>query len=285
MQNMRSLDPEAVEAFLLVAELQSFTRVAGVMNTSQAAISLRLRRLEDMLGHRLVERTPRRVRLTAAGERFLEPARAYVAAGRRALDVFGQEPTRLAIGFTHHLIGADLPRILRVISERETSVTLHLRTAGTRTLLELYDAGALDAIVVLRHDDIRRDGELLFQESFGWYCSADFDLPSNLPVPLVLQPEPCNLRAMALRALEAADIAWREVFVGTGATAVGAAAEAGIGVALLARSVAPAGLREVREGLLPELSKLDVVMISAVTGDHANAVLRRITRAFQSPRI
>ncbi|AAK89580.1 LysR family transcriptional regulator [Agrobacterium tumefaciens] len=281
MSAMRSLDPEAVEAFLLVAELQSFTQVAGVMNTSQAAISLRLRRLEDMLGHRLVERTPRRVRLTAAGERFLEPARAYVAAGRRALDVFGQEPTRLAIGVTHHLIGADLPRILRVVSERVTSVTLHLRTAGTRTLLELYDAGELDAIVVLRHDDIRRDGEPLFQESFGWYGSADFDLRSDVPVPLVLQPEPCNLRAMALRALESADIAWREVFVGTGATAVGAAVEAGIGVGLLAQSAAPASVRQVRSRSLPELPKLDVVMISTVTGDHANAVLRRITGAFR----
>lgn len=279
---MRSLDPEAVEAFLLVAELQSFTRVAGVMNTTQAAISLRLRRLEDMLGHRLVERTPRRVRLTAAGERFLEPARAYVAAGRRALDVFGQEPTRLAIGVTHHLIGADLPRILRVISERETSVTLHLRTAGTRTLLELYDAGELDAIIVLRHDDIRRDGEFLFQESFGWYCAADFDLQANVPVPLVLQPAPCNLRAMALRALDTASIAWREVFVGTGATAVGAAAEAGIGVALLAQSAVPAGVAEVRARMLPELPKLDVVMISTVTGDYGNSVLRRITRAFRS---
>jgi DNA-binding transcriptional LysR family regulator len=281
MSAMRALDPEAVEAFLLVAELQSFTQVAGVMNTSQAAISLRLRRLEDMLGHRLVERTPRRVRLTAAGERFLEPARAYVAAGRRALDVFGQEPTRLAIGVTHHLIGADLPRILRVVSERVTSVTLHLRTAGTRTLLELYDAGELDAIVVLRHDDIRRDGEPLFQESFGWYGSADFDLRSDVPVPLVLQPEPCNLRAMALRALESADIAWREVFVGTGATAVGAAVEAGIGVGLLAQSAAPASVRQVRSRSLPELPKLDVVMISTVTGDHANAVLRRITGAFR----
>ncbi|MFS8124926.1 LysR family transcriptional regulator [Rhizobium sp. BR 250] len=281
MSAMRSLDPEAVEAFLLVAEFQSFTRVAGVMNTTQAAISLRLRRLEDMLGHRLVERTPRRVRLTAAGERFLEPARAYVAAGRRALDVFGQEPTRLAIGVTHHLIGADLPRILRVVSERETSVTLHLRTAGTRTLLDLYDAGELDAIVVLRHDDIRRDGEALFQESFGWYCSSDFDLASDVPVPLVLQPEPCNLRAMALRALDSADIAWREVFVGTGATAVGAAAEAGIGVALLAQSAAPAGVLQVRSRALPELPKLDVVMISTITGDHANAVLRRITGAFR----
>lgn len=272
----------AVEAFLLVAELQSFTRVAGVMNTSQAAISLRLRRLEEMLGHRLVERTPRRVRLTAAGERFLEPARAYVAAGRRASDVFEQEPTRLAIGVTHHLIGADLPRILRVISELETSVTLHLRTAGTRTLLELYDAGELDAIVVLRHDDIRRDGEPLFQESFGWYSSPDFDLPASAPVPLVLQPEPCNLRAMALRALDSVDIAWREAFVGTGATAVGAAAEAGIGVALLARSAAPAGVREVRSRFLPALPKLDVVMISTVTGDRANSALARITRAFRS---
>ncbi|MDH0616654.1 MULTISPECIES: LysR family transcriptional regulator [unclassified Agrobacterium] len=283
MKAMRSLDPEAVEAFLLVAELQSFTRVAGVMNTTQAAISLRLRRLEEMLGHRLLERTPRRVRLTAAGERFLEPARAYVAAGRRALDVFGQEPTRLAIGVTHHLIGADLPRILRMVSERETGVTLHLRTAGTRTLLELYDAGDLDAIVVLRHDDIRRDGEPLFQESFGWYCSADFDLSPGRSVPLVLQPEPCNLRAMALRALDAADISWHEAFVGTGATAVGAAAEAGIGVALLAQSAAPAGVREVSGEVLPGLPKLDVVMISTVTGDHANAVLRRITRAFRSP--
>ena len=282
MQAMRSLDLMAVEAFLLVAELQSFTRVAGVMNTSQAAISLRLRRLEEMLGHRLVERTPRRVRLTAAGERFLEPARAYVAAGRRASDVFEQEPTRLAIGVSHHLIGADLPRILRVISELETSVTLHLRTAGTRTLLELYDAGELDAIVVLRHDDIRRDGEPLFQESFGWYSSPDFDLPASAPVPLVLQPEPCNLRAMALRALDSADIAWREAFVGTGATAVGAAAEAGIGIALLARSAAPAGVREVRSRFLPALPKLDVVMISTVTGDRANSALARITRAFRS---
>ena len=88
---------------------------------------------------------------------------------------------------------------------------------------------------------------------------------------------------MALRALNAADISWHEAFVGTGATAVGAAAEAGIGVALLARSAAPAGVREVSGGVLPGLPKLDVAMISTVTGDHANAVLRRITRAFRSP--
>jgi DNA-binding transcriptional LysR family regulator len=279
---MRSLDPEAVEAFLLVAELQSFTRAAGVMNTTQAAISLRLRRLEELLGVRLVERTPRRIRLTSAGERFLEPARDYVSAGRRALDVFGAEPMRLAVGVSHHLIGADLPHLLRLISERETGITLHLRTAGTRNLLELYDAGELDAIVVLRHDDIRRDGEVLSQENFGWFCSPGFQLQQDAPLPLALQPEPCNLRAMALRTLDAARLPWREVFVGTGATAVGAAAEAGIGVALMARSAAPSGVIEVTARTLPQLPPLDVLLVSNVTGDLAPAALRRIAKAFRS---
>ncbi|MFC7738526.1 LysR family transcriptional regulator [Roseomonas sp. GCM10028921] len=81
---MRPLDPEAVEAFVLVANLRSFTRAAGVLNTTQAAVSLRLRRLEERLGQRLLDRTPRQVRLSAAGERFLGPARDLVAAGRRA---------------------------------------------------------------------------------------------------------------------------------------------------------------------------------------------------------
>lgn len=279
---MRSLDPEAVEAFVLVAEMQSFTRAAGVMNTTQAAISLRLLRLEELLGARLVERTPRRIRLTSAGERFLEPARKYVKAGRDALEIFKSEPARLAIGITHHLIGAGLPHLLRLVGERETGITLHLRTGGTRTLLDLYDAGELDAIVVLRHDDVRRDGETLSREGFGWFCSPTFKVPVDVPLPLVLQPDPCNLRAMALRAMAAAKLSWREVFVGTGAASVGAAAEAGIGIALMARSAAPAGLVEVQDHALPQLPQLDVMLVSNITGERTTAALRRISKVFHA---
>ena len=122
---MRSLDLEAVEAFVLVADLRSFTRAAGVLNTTQAAVSLRLWRLEERLGQRLLDRTPRQVRLSAAGERFLGPARDLLAAGRRAAEAFEEGPARLAVGVTHHLVGPDLPRLLRRIGEGDAGVTLH----------------------------------------------------------------------------------------------------------------------------------------------------------------
>ncbi|MGY4441140.1 DNA-binding transcriptional LysR family regulator [Bradyrhizobium sp. LM2.3] len=57
-----TLDIATVRAFLLVADLQSFTRTAEALGTTQAAVSLKLQRLETLLGKRLVERSPRAVR-------------------------------------------------------------------------------------------------------------------------------------------------------------------------------------------------------------------------------
>ncbi len=84
---MTSLDIPTVQAFLLVAELESFTRAAEVLGTTQAAVSLKLQRLENALRKRLVERSPRAVRLTAEGAAFLAPARALIDDGEaRVLD-------------------------------------------------------------------------------------------------------------------------------------------------------------------------------------------------------
>ncbi|MFL9829048.1 LysR family transcriptional regulator, partial [Rhodoplanes sp. SY1] len=66
-----SLDVDAVRAFVLAAELKSFTRAAEALDTTQSAISLKIRRLEERLGRRLLERTPRLVRLSADGQAFL----------------------------------------------------------------------------------------------------------------------------------------------------------------------------------------------------------------------
>src|ERR1700741_4858746 len=88
MQNdaaTRPLDLDAVRAFALVAELSSFTRAAQVSGTTQSAVSLKLKRLEGRLAMRLIERTPRSVRLTAQGAAFLERARDLLAAHDRAL--------------------------------------------------------------------------------------------------------------------------------------------------------------------------------------------------------
>src|SRR5437660_12760000 len=107
-----TLDISTVQAFLLVAELQSFTRAAEALGTTQAAVSMRLQRLEGMLDKRLVERSPRAVQLTADGAAFAERARLLVEAHDRALS--GQEPTRqqLSLGISDHAAGPELVPLL-----------------------------------------------------------------------------------------------------------------------------------------------------------------------------
>src|ERR1700733_14916988 len=106
---MKALDIEAVQAFILTADLKSFTRAAEAMDTTQSAVSLKIKRLEHGLGRRLLERTPRLVRLSADGNAFLGPARNLVAAHHGAVGSFGIEQRRLGVGVSHHTAGAAVP--------------------------------------------------------------------------------------------------------------------------------------------------------------------------------
>lgn len=73
------LDLDTVRAFVLVADLASFTRAADALGTTQSAVSLKLKRLEAQLGKPLLARTPRTVKLAPDGETFLPAARALLS--------------------------------------------------------------------------------------------------------------------------------------------------------------------------------------------------------------
>ena len=90
LRQQRPLDLDAIEAFVRIAELGSFTRAADAMQTTQAAVSLKLKRLEDRLGCRLIDRTPRHVELSARGAAFL----ALTVGEFRSLVAMGAGPSR-----------------------------------------------------------------------------------------------------------------------------------------------------------------------------------------------
>src|SRR6202012_2742455 len=148
---MRALDVEAVQAFVLAADLKSFTRTAEAMATTQSAVSLKIKRLEESLGKRLLERTPRMVRLSPDGTAFLDPAGRLLTAHQGALGALETEQRRLVIGISHHIVGAELPALLQRVNSTEPSLVMEMRVASSNDLLADYDQGVLDAAIVLRH--------------------------------------------------------------------------------------------------------------------------------------
>ena len=94
---------------------------------------------------------------------------------------------------------------------------------------------------------------------------------------------PCGVRAIAVRALDKAGIAWNETFVGGGVTAVAAAALAGLAVAPLARRIAPAGLVDIGSSeKLPGLGSSKVMLHSRVSDPVKLAALRTLAATFRS---
>ncbi|WP_414441713.1 LysR family transcriptional regulator [Burkholderia sp. 22PA0106] len=280
---MKTLDLEAVQAFVLVADLRSFTRAADALDSTQSAVSLKLKRLEERLGHRLVERTPRMVRLSPKGEVFLRSARTLLAAHDEALGVLARERTTLKVGISHHIVGPDLPLVLRHVHRADPGLLVEMRVASSRDVEADFDGGALDAALVLRHDDSRRDGDTLQAEPFGWMAAPDWVRHDGEPLRLATQAAPCRVRAMAIGALQAAGVPWVEVFVGGGIPALAAAAQAGLAVAPLARRVAPLGTEDVGPRLgLPALPARDVVLYSATTDSQVRAALRTLVSAFRT---
>lgn len=278
----RPLDLDAVAAFVRIAELESFTRAAEAMRTTQAAVSLKLKRLEERLGCRLVERTPRSVQLSARGAAFLDRARELLEVHERALAEFARVRQRLTIGISDHVAGPELPTLIARMNAQDPQLLIDIRIGSSGELLQSYDRRELDTVVVRLHAG-RNDGELITQEKFGWFASPGWQHRANEPLPLATMPEPCGVRALAEKLLDKAGIPWTEIFIGGGVAAVAAAVMAGLGVAALAPRMVPFGAVDVGRKLkLPALPRLPVLLHTRVKDGPPRDALAALSAAFRS---
>lgn len=274
---MKMPDIDAIQAFVLVAELKSFTRAADTLGGTQAAISQKIKRLEDNLGRKLLERTPRQVTLSAHGQAFMASARRLLDHYQDALNCFGQTRRTLRVGVSHHIVGADLSLWLRRLAATDPEVIVAFSLGTSRDMLAGYEEGKLDVAMILRHDNRRQDGDVVGVEQFGWMASSDFELSPGAAIPLAIQPDPCGMRSMVLTALQTQNRPWEEAFVGSGILAIGAAVTAGIGVGAMVGRMAPPGCVDAGQRFdLPALPSREVVLYSAQRDAQAQALIRAL---------
>ena len=131
------LDLRLVRHFTAVAECRHFGRAAAALRIAQPSLSRQIRRLEQQLGARLLDRTPQGTRLTEAGEVFLPQAKALLrtAAQAAARTRAAAQPSRITIGYTTNLIITPAVRNLRHQHPDADVHTLHLAWNEPRAAL------------------------------------------------------------------------------------------------------------------------------------------------------
>jgi DNA-binding transcriptional LysR family regulator len=278
---MVTLDVVSVRAFVVIADQRSFTRAAELLGTTQGALSVKLQRLEEKLGQRLIERTPRQVRLSSQGELFIASARDFLEAHDRAIGNLSAPRKHFKIGIACHVMGPEVPTLLARLKSIDPGLLIEVSLDSSRALLDAYGEGALDAIII-RSDEDRRDGTVLCAEYFGWYAASEFKYHPGEPLRLANLSPHCGVRGMAAQVLEQASVAWTEVFVGGGIAAVIAAISAGLAVGAFPRRLAPPELVDVGPALgLPPLPTSTVVVHSELSDQRTREALRTIASAFR----
>lgn len=165
---MRREELVDLNAFLMVAEEQSFTRAAARLGTSQSSLSHTIRRLEEKLGVRLLTRTTRSVAPTEAGERLLgtlKPALDSIGGQLASLSALREKPAgTIRITASEHAAQTVLWPILERLLPNypDVHVELSIDSSLTDIVTERFDAGvrlgealAKDMVAVRIGPDLR----------------------------------------------------------------------------------------------------------------------------------
>jgi DNA-binding transcriptional LysR family regulator len=257
-------NPEHLRSFLAVSESLSFTRAAATLGIRQPTVSQHNRKLEEEVGRPLLVRDTRTVALTADGEAMARFARTIIAANEAAVGHFtGSELSgRLRFGVTDDLALTPVPKILREFRRLYPQIVLELTVSQSLTLQRRVESGHLDAAFV-KYAPGEGHGRLVQRDPLVWAAVEDARPDPSRPLPLVVYHAPSMSRSRGVQALERAGVPYRISCTVRGVNGVLAAARAGLGVAIFARSLVPADLVELpRDVGLPELGEIDLVLLT-----------------------
>lgn len=258
------MDEFTLRCFLAVVETGSFTSAAQKVKRTQSAITQQMRSLEKSLGKRLFDRG-KQMSLTKEGEIFLTYANKIFALHLEVLDRFKHPELEgeIRFGLPEDFAAMFLSDVLTDFSRLHPRILLNVECDLTLNLFERFKKGAFDMVLVKmsRPEDFP-NGVEVWSEPLVWMGKNEhLSLDKNVPLPLVLSPQPCVYRASALQALEKAGIRWRIVFISPSYAGIIAAVNAGMGVSTLPRTMIPDTLEVIQEGFLPKLPDIHVSLL------------------------
>ena len=272
--NKPSLDPDLLMAFVAVAEQRSFTRAAVLLNRTQSAVSMQIKRLEDRLGVELFNRTKANVDLSPAGEGLLGYARRILSLNDEAVGRLAERKVEgvVRLGVMDDYGTAVVPPLLASFLAGYPRIHVEMET-GLTSLMPARLGEAYDLVIAM-HPEGRGEGEFLRREQAIWATSTSQAVEQQEPLPVALYPQGCLFRKWAIEALDAAKRPWRLAFVSHSLAAVESVVAQGLAVTVVKTGTFPPRLRPLREhDGMPRLPAADICLHSAANLSSAGALL------------
>jgi DNA-binding transcriptional LysR family regulator len=252
---IRDVDITLLRAFVAVVDTGSVTAAARLLNRTQAAVSLQIKRLEELFGTSLFDRGHRKLRLTPDGERLIAGAERIVSAndelwGRMTTQHFEGE---VRLGVPTDIVPTYIPPILRRFSLAWPRVRVTLGLSNSETLIGSLARGEIDIVLTT---DVASEpvGECLRRDQLVWVGAPGAKVHEVDPLPITIGDSTCRFRPVVLEALNAMGRDWRLVTEVGNQVAQNAVIGAGIAVSAMLRDSVPGDLAMIP--LTPRLPRL-----------------------------
>ncbi|MFO1174126.1 MAG: LysR family transcriptional regulator [Paracoccaceae bacterium] len=260
----RNLDLTALRAFMVTADTGGVTRAASLLNLTQSAVSMQIKRLEEALARPFFFRNARRLTLTPEGEQLLAYARRMLSLNDEVLARLTDTALEgeLRLGVPHDIVFPAIPDILKRMAQCYPRLRINLTSSFTLTMKEALARGELD-IILTTEEEPGPGGESVADHQLVWVGAAGGCAWQARPLRLGFE-ETCKFRPIALAALDRAGIHWEMGFSGRSIEAVQAMIAADLALTVRMRNRFSKGCAEVpAQAGLPELGGMKICLYDA----------------------
>ena len=282
----RNLDLTALRSFVAVADAGGVTRAAGMLNLTQSAVSMQLKRLEESLDVALLDRTSRTIALTPAGEQLLGYARSMLKTNDEILNrlTATEFEGELKLGVPHDIIYPVVPAVLKRFAAEFPRMQVRLISAPTRKLLDMYGRGEVD-LILTTEETCGPGGRALVELPLLWIGAQNGVAWRKEPLPVAFCKN-CIFRSGVLQALNAEGIDWYMAVDSELDNAVEAAVSADLAVHVALKGSLPPQSEVIDHGgLLPALKPQNINLYVLKPEDQpSHAMAQIIQHCYESPR-
>ena len=256
---IRNLDLTSLRSFVAIVDAGGVTRAAGFLNLTQSAVSMQIKRLEEMLGCDLLDRSARKVGITPEGEQLLGYARKILALNDEAFqrlttDVHEGE---IILGVPHDIVYPAIPQVLRRFAKDYPKMKVTLLSSFTRVLKAQFSRGECD-IILTTEAGVEPGGETIAELPLVWVGAPQGTAWKSRPLRLAYEHN-CIFRQGVQAALDRAGIPWEMAVESDSTRTVEASVSADLAVhTVLAGSEPPYVERINHNGSLPDLARMKV---------------------------